>query len=119
MVNRFYDRQGKPLSTLEWAEVFEKTEDRIIGQKKLWFGRIEVSTVYLGIDHDFGYYPATRPNPHPIIFETLVFVRGRGDGPMVRYSTEDEARRGHKRMIRMFLNPITVVKTLWEARRHD
>ena len=55
--------------------------------------RVRVSTVWLGLDHSFGLTSKT-----PIIFETLVFG-GPFDGDMERYSTEEEALRGHQAMV--------------------
>ena len=46
-----------------------------------------VSTVFLGIDHQFGEGP-------PILYETLVFG-GPEDQLMFRYSTREEAEEGH------------------------
>ena len=48
---------------------------------------VEVSTVFLGLNHQFGDGP-------PLLFETLVFG-GKMDGEMCRYSTWDQAVSGH------------------------
>lgn len=58
----------------------------------------EVSTVDLGIDHSFGM-------GNPLYYETMVFKK---DGESIdytdlyceRYSTEEEARKGHKRIVK-------------------
>ena len=47
------------------------------------FGEVEVSTVFLGIDHQFGY-------GKPLLFETMIFG-GKNDGYQTRYSTWEEA----------------------------
>jgi hypothetical protein len=52
---------------------------------------VRVSTVFLGLDHSFWDGP-------PILFETMVFINGSGD-EMERYSTWDEAVRGHENMV--------------------
>lgn len=52
---------------------------------------IEVSTIFLGIDHNFF------DEGEPILFETLVFG-GPLDGEMERYETEADARIGHEEM---------------------
>ena len=73
---------------LEWAKWFEKA-DRHVGydEKK----DIQVSTVFLGTDHNFG------SKGLPILFETMVFG-GEHDGEQERYSTWKEAEAGHKKM---------------------
>lgn len=62
-------------------------------------GKYIVSTVDLGIDHSFGI-------GKPLYYETMIF---RKDGDKIdfselycdRYSTEEEAREGHKRAIKI------------------
>lgn len=51
---------------LEWATDFQDQRGRIVRQETLWNG-IWVSTVWLGLDHNFG-----RSGP-PLIFETMAF----------------------------------------------
>ena len=53
-----------------------------------------VSTVWLGLDHQFGDGP-------PLIFETMVFPSNEdfGDLDSRRYSTEQEAVAGHATMV--------------------
>ena len=86
----YYDRQGRPMTLVEWAETFEHQSDyKIVEQTTLPNGRW-VSTVWLGLNHQYGDGP-------PLIFETLVFSQ-HGEWSEVdgeRYSTEDEARAGH------------------------
>lgn len=50
-----------------------------------------VSTVFLGLDHNFCGGP-------PLVFETMVF-RGPLDQEQVRYSTYTAAEAGHRRMV--------------------
>jgi hypothetical protein len=60
-----------------------------------WLGRrlpgVQVSTVFLGLDHSFGEGP-------PLLFETLV-SGGALAGKMDRYTTWEEAEQGHARMV--------------------
>lgn len=53
---------------------------------------VEVSTVFLGLDHNFG------DGSKPILFETLVFG-GPMDGSMRRYENWIEAEQGHQLMV--------------------
>lgn len=55
-------------------------------------GESWISTVFLGLDHQFGDGP-------PMIFETLVFNGALAD-EQERYSTWDEAERGHEAMVK-------------------
>ena len=50
---------------LAWARWFESGEDRIVKQETI--GPMEVSTVFLGLDHNYG------SEGPPILFETMIF----------------------------------------------
>lgn len=54
----------------------------------------EVSTVWLGLDHNFG------DSGDPLIFETMVFEESETHELCWRYSTEEQARQGHRDAIR-------------------
>jgi hypothetical protein len=75
---------------LEWAKHFNK-EERTVQKTKI--GNVEVSTVFLGIDHRF-----TEDGP-PILFETMIFGDKRFEDFQERYCTYDEAIAGHKEAI--------------------
>lgn len=53
---------------------------------------VEVSTVFLGLDHNFG------DGGEPVLFETLVFG-GTMDGYMDRYTNWIEAEQGHQAIV--------------------
>jgi hypothetical protein len=73
---------------VKWAqEPFEKT--RRIAKTKI--GRVEVSTVFLTIDHNWAGGP-------PILFETMIFG-GPHDESQWRYHTRAEAEAGHARVV--------------------
>lgn len=110
----YYDMAGKPMELLEWADKFEHS-DRQIGHTKLWFGRVYISTVWLGLDHDFSA-PIDKPNPHPLIFETMIFFRDHGGNEQWRYSTKEEALAGHERAVRYCKNPLNIIKSWWRYR---
>lgn len=73
---------------MKWASLFENADRRVA---KDIIGGVEVSTVFLGLNHNYG-------EGEPILFETLVFG-GPLDGEMERYSTWDEAKAGHAAMV--------------------
>jgi hypothetical protein len=85
-------------SYIEWAKAWEKL-DRQVAFDRLPLAT--VSTVFLGIDHNFwGDSP-----PH--IFETMVFADRRLDGPMVGYqgrtATWAEAEAMHAEVMKALL----------------
>ena len=87
-MSEHYDREGRPISMAQWAILFgDKDYQRV---KATEIGDVTVSTVWLGMNHQWGDGP-------PLIFETLVF-NGPHDGEMARYSTEAAALEGHKAM---------------------
>ena len=73
---------------LEWAHWFE-TADRKVSKTKI--GNVRVSTVFLGLDHNFG-------EGEPLLFETRVFG-GKLNEEMERYATWEQAEEGHKTMV--------------------
>jgi hypothetical protein len=95
----YYDRQGHPLTLLQWAKRYEKGAEALRDEKRVAETTLPngrwVSTVWLGLDHQYGDGP-------PLIFETMVFPSK--DGPLEemdcdRYSTEAEALAGHQAMV--------------------
>jgi hypothetical protein len=86
-VSRYYSIDGEPMTLLEWAASVDHREDSRIG----WDEKdgIRVSTVWLGLDHQWGNGP-------PLIFETMIFG-GDHDEEQWRYSTREQAEAGHRR----------------------
>ena len=86
---------AKPIGNiLEWAKWYEGA-DRIVKKTKLP-NHVEVSTVFLGLDHSFG-------NGKPLLFETMVFG-GEYDQHTERYSTYEEAEKGHDEVINLIFS---------------
>lgn len=91
----YYKRDGTPYpddDTLAWAKDFSKYENKTV-KKTILKNGMHVSTVWLGLDHNYGEGP-----PH--IFETMVFPSENSwsDLACERYSTEAEAIAGHERI---------------------
>lgn len=87
----WFDRNGKPLASLEAAKLMEDKKYRTVGYERLDDGTV-ISTVWLGINHAF-------TNDRLLIFETMVLGP---DGDAVeqrRYSTEADAERGHRQAL--------------------
>lgn len=84
-MSTYYDRRGNQITMEQWAATFG--DNTVI---RTTVGVAEVSTVWLGINHQWGAGP-------PLIFETMVFG-GNLNEECVRYSTESEALVGHAAM---------------------
>lgn len=108
------DKDGNEVETdlMTWAAWFEKSGNRRIDRTEV--GDYHVSTVFLGLDHNFG------DEGRPLLYETMVFENAEseierpsvGDFPASkmqinksldeyseRYSTRAEAEAGHKRIV--------------------
>lgn len=75
---------------LKWGAWYS-TAERHIGDDTI--GNVRISTVFLGIDHQW-------MNGPPLLFESMVFG-GEHDGYQERYHTRDEAIAGHQRLVEM------------------
>lgn len=88
----------KPVQTTDlllWANQFENANARRIGLTKV--GKYEISTVFLGIDHNF------RGQGEPILFETMVFEPpSYSDIDMDRCSTYLEAEKMHVEFVEKY-----------------
>lgn len=96
MMPRYYlldpDHTLKKVSSREWAHWFEAGRmHRQMANHVI--GNVRVSTVFLGLDHGDGAGP-------PIVFETMIFG-GPHDEYQERYSTYEEAMKGHWRALAM------------------
>jgi len=74
---------------MRWSEWMHIADRRVA---RTTVGEIDVSTVFLGIDHRFS------GNGPPVVFETMCFcgTKEAGELPFARYSTWDEAKAGHE-----------------------
>ena len=77
---------------LEWANNFERIENRRVAETTLDDG-VRVSTVFLGLDHSW-------TGPPPLVFETMIFG-GKHDLYQDRYSTWKQAEDGHERAVKI------------------
>lgn len=92
-----------PVSLDEWGNWFTKADRKVEVTK---VGDITVSTVFLGLDHNF-----SKEGP-PMIFETMTF--GDDEERCRRYSTWDEAVQGHKEIVSVVKS---IVETIVNRRR--
>lgn len=92
MHDYIFNRQGQPITVLEWGILHEDDSYVHIGHD--YIGGMELSTVWLGIRHGI--------DPEPDIFETMTF-----GGPVdaqiwARYKTQEEAAEGHIVLYHLF-----------------
>lgn len=89
----YFDIHGNPMTLTEWARTFENRRDgdsdwnkrHLVTETKT----AKVSTVWLGLDHNYS------DQGPPLIFETMVFG-GTLDGEQDRYVTLEQAHAGHE-----------------------
>lgn len=86
---RYYDRDGTALTLDQWSLAFSKEKQRVAADS---VGDYRVSTVWLGLDHQYGDGP-------PLIFETMIFGGDYTDLYCERYATEAEAQAGHAAVV--------------------
>jgi len=75
----------KEADMMEWAKWFE-TAERHVAKTEI-SKEVNVSTVFLGLDHNYG-------GGTPILFETMI-LGGEHDEYQERYATYEEAEAGH------------------------
>lgn len=85
------DKRPIKADLMTWAAFFENQNNRRIAATDIENG-VHVSTVFLGVDHQFGKGP-------PLLFETMIF-----GGPLHeqcwRYASYDDAAIGHKMAVK-------------------
>jgi hypothetical protein len=105
VVLRVYDRHGRLIDLATWEQKLADQEYRFVAQH--WVRGWKVSTIWLGMDYNFG------GGGPPLIFETMIFAPadvtvGREnalpapadlDQYQERYPTEEAARAGHDRAL--------------------
>jgi hypothetical protein len=104
------DRVAVPVSSVkEWADFYENQKLRRIRFNTIKKYDIDISTVFLGLDHGYPQWAGHTENYKPQIFETMIFwEKHELNNWCDRYSTWDEAVKGHREAIRL------VIKTLRE-----
>lgn len=88
---KIFNRQGEPIDEDTYVTLWTDRDYKTLKQTSV--GPYLVSTVWLGLDHNYGQCD------EPLIFETMVFYGAdREDLELERYSTEDQALKGHEAM---------------------
>lgn len=88
----YFDRAGRAIQAHEWTALHTEDYKRVGLQR--FEGGVSVSTVWLGINHNFSH-------GKPLIFETMIFGPDGYpyDEACQRYATEAEAIMGHRRTV--------------------
>lgn len=86
----YYARDGQPLDLHSWAAMTGDLDYKRVAETWVDDG-VWVSTVWLGLDHNF------MPDGPPLIFETMIFASHLAiDGETWRCSTEAQAKAMHQ-----------------------
>ena len=96
-MNKYILKNGQPVivdDIVEWAGQFEKLNRKV---KSAIIKGVNISTVFLGLDHSFNV--TSGPSSDPVLWETLVFG-GKLDGEMERYTSIEDAIYGHDLMVK-------------------
>ena len=86
-LGRYYNINGEPIDFDTWVTLYELAEYKIVRRDTPSPG-VTVSTVWLGLDHNYAGGGA------PQIFETMIFG-GDHDQECFRYATLAAAEDGH------------------------
>lgn len=92
MLGRYTLRDGEPVEEpdlLKWGRWMEGTSRKVARDK---LGEVVVSTVFLGLDHNWA------DDGPPILYETMVFGGPLNDEQQ-RYHTREGALSGHAEMV--------------------
>lgn len=107
------NKAKKRVSLLEWAEWFERTskrgnKERIVKQETI--GAYKVSTVFLGLDHNF------TGKGESLLYETMIFDKeyfeneGKGKNDIyARCSTWGKAEKQHQKAVESIRNKINEI----------
>lgn len=92
----YFNRNGEPIDLMTWAFLIDDPMYKIVARTTIVSAAnpsvaYDVSTVWLGIDHNFGHDPI-------LIFETMIFDAGDAKD-CNRYSTVADAIAGHADMV--------------------
>lgn len=112
----FYDRKGVLITFDKWSKLMNCFFYKVLKQDDL--KNYFISTVWLGLEHGF-------KDNKPIIFETVVFKNEKQTGIdylnlyQERYTTEEEAIKGHEEAINKVLDDVFFIQSQKEGNVTD
>lgn len=92
----FWDKDGTPLETLEWAHKYEDYSYRFVGHDQV--GTCRISTLWMGMPPVGLFLRFNDGGPPPAVFQTMVFA-GEDLIDERNYYTEVEALAGHQELV--------------------
>jgi hypothetical protein len=97
--SHWYDKQGNEIDLYNANELLMDEEYKFVAQDVFVMAGepVKVSTVWLGLDHNWGGLFPDLPH-RPKIFETMIFG-GTHHLECWRYTTEQEALAGHREAV--------------------
>ena len=97
--NYILDENNQPIQEpdiMKWGSWFKVSNDRRRVGKDEVDNKYRVSTVFLGLDHNFG------DGGPPVLWETMIFpMDDWGDLYCDRYSSHEAAVEGHKKAVEL------------------
>ncbi len=96
MIGHYYAPDGSPIGTMEYLRLMSSRrsdENDSWWRRKTNVGEAEVSTVWLGINHNWGDGP-------PLIWETMIFG-GEYNEYQWRWASQADALTGHEHIVAM------------------
>lgn len=90
--NYILDENGNPKvepDIIKWADWFGQRDRRTVAKTYMLGKKIMISTVFLGIDHNWELIG------EPVLFETMIFAGNWSEQYQDRYTTKDLALAGH------------------------
>jgi hypothetical protein len=90
MTGHYFGPDGEPIGMWDWCRLMRDEASHRVALTELP-GGVEVSTVWLGLDHNFGAGP-------PLIYESMVFG-GPLDHVQQRYPNRVAALAGHDQLV--------------------
>lgn len=102
----YFDRKGQPIDYEKFLELFNDPEYKMVKQDNV--NNYFISTVWLGLNHNFKFLFTNNSQDGPVIFETMVFDSNASnrwtDIELQRYSTEEEALFCHQEFVEKYSN---------------
>lgn len=98
------DEQGNPVpepDVLKWAAWFQDNR-RVLKHDR--FGRVLVSTVFLGLDHSFSF--EENEVKEPVLWESMIF-KGKHADTQERYTSQRAALEGHQQLVMTVLSDLS------------
>lgn len=105
------NKQPYKVELLEWARWLENNKKNMhVRFNTIKKFNVDISTVFLGLDHGYPRWSGHTKSYKPVLFETMIFWPSNEelDQYQERYSTWKEALEGHRKAVRMVIDKIRI-----------